>query len=403
MLTRTALNRALLARQHLLARTTEPVPAVVAHLIGLQAQNPWSPYVGLWSRRAGFVHDEIGSALVERTATRIAVMRGTIHLVTAADTLLLHGLTAPLYGKDLRVNATHAAPLRSVHVPDVTAAARALVEGEPLATTELGRRLAERWPDLPAATLAYAARNTLPMVQVPPRGVWGRSGATTWTTAWSWLDDTYAAACPDLTDPAVYAVELERLVLRYLAAFGPASVADAQTWSGLTGLRPVFERLRDRLVRFVAAPEPEDDRPASARTPRRRPGRELFDLPDAPRPDPDEPAPVRFLPDYDNLLLGHADRSRVIDDAARQRLRSPNGVVPPTVLVDGRVGATWSVSRERLAPPGSRPRRELATLTVHPFTRLDPSVRREVETEGEAFVQFMADDAAEHRVVVAPA
>ena len=115
-------------------------------------------------------------------------MRGTIHLVTAADALLLPVLTAPLYARDLRVNAQHAPALRDGgRRRAITAAARALVEGEPRVTTDLGRLLAERWPTLPPSTLAYAARGTLPLVQVPPRGVWGRSGATTWTTAWSWF------------------------------------------------------------------------------------------------------------------------------------------------------------------------------------------------------------------------
>ena len=228
LLTRAHLNRVLLARQHLLERRAGSALEVVDHLVGLQAQNAWSPYVGLWSRVDGFRTDELAAAFWDRTVARIAVMRGTIHLVTADDALLLPGLVAPLYAKDLRVNAAHGAALRTLDVPAVTAAARELVEAEPRVTTELGRLLAERWPDVAPSTLAYAARGTLPLVQVPPRGVWGRSGATTWTTAWSWFGPARTTAAPDLTDPAVLAAEQERLVRRYLAAFGPASVDDIQ-------------------------------------------------------------------------------------------------------------------------------------------------------------------------------
>ena len=173
-------------------------------------------------------------------------------------------------------------------------------------TTELGRLLAQRWPDVAPSTLAYAARGTLPLVQVPPRGVWGRSGATTWTTAWAWFGPERTAAAPDLADPEVLAAEQERFVRRYLAAFGPASVADLQSWSGLTGMRSVVDRLD--LVRYRADPSPGGVRE-----------REVLDLPGATLPDPDVPAPVRFLPDYDNVLLGHADRTRIISARSTAR------------------------------------------------------------------------------------
>ncbi len=390
LLTAGALNRALLARQHLLARADAPARDVVGHLVGLQAQNAWSPYVGLWSRVEGFGHDEIGDALVARSAARIAVMRGTIHLVTAPDALLLPALTAPLYERDLAVNQAHAAPLREVDLGQVTVAARALVEQQPLATTELGRRLAERWPHVPPGSLAYAARNTLPMVQVPPRGVWRRSGATTWTTAWSWLDPALVAATPDVRDPDARAAELGLLAARYFAAFGPATVADFQSWSGLRGLGDVVEDLvrRGALVAFTAEPSPGKAR-----------ARVLYDLPDAPRPAEDTPAPPRFLPDYDNVLLGHADRNRIVDDARRRSLQARNGVIPGTVLLDGRVGATWTVQRSPLAPEGRR-KRELATLVVKPFHLAGSATRLALADEAERFVRYLADDAAEHAVEV---
>ncbi|MDC7122993.1 winged helix DNA-binding domain-containing protein [Cellulomonas fimi] len=389
LLDRRALNRALLARQHLLERTDTSAVEVVGHLVGMQAQNAWSPYVGLWSRVEGFTHADLGDALLDRRLARIAVMRGTIHLVDAADALLLPGLVAPLYARDLEVNTLHAAPLRTVDLAAVTALARELVEAEPRVSTALGTLLAERWPHVPPQTLAHAARGTLPLVQVPPRGVWGRSGATTWTTTAAWFGPDAAAAAPDLSDPGVLAAEQERLVLRYLAAFGPASVLDVQAWSGLSGLAAVVARLGDRVVRFTADPSPGKVRP-----------REVLDLPDAPRPPADVPAPVRFLPDLDNVLLSHADRTRVVADEHRRALQSPNGVVPGTVLVDGVVAATWRVERVRVEETGARRRRERATLVVEPFGGLTAHDRRDVVAEAERFVAFFADDAVGHDVVV---
>jgi hypothetical protein len=373
LLTRAHLNRALLARQHLLARRAGPALDVVDHLVGLQAQNAWSPYVGLWSRVEGFRPGELAEAFWDRAVTRIAVMRSTIHLVMPEDALLLPGLIAPLHAKDLRVNAQHSAGLRALDIDELTAAARELVEAEPRVTTDLGRLLAQRWPDVAPSTLAYGARATLPLVQVPPRGVWGRSGPTTWTTAWAWFGPERSAAAPDLTDPQVLAAQHERLVRRYLSAFGPASVADLQAWSGLTGMRAVVDRLD--LVRYRAEPSPGAVRE-----------RVLLDLPGLPLPDPDVPAPVRFLPDYDNVLLGHADRTRIISSEHRPHLASPNGVVPATFLQDGRVAGTWAV------PPG---RPAGSTLTVRPFGPLTADSRDEVLAEAQSLAQLMSADAVE--------
>ena len=379
------LGRATLARQLLLGRASGPATDVVDRLVGLQAQNAWSPYVALWSRLRGFRHEELSTALDERRVARIATLRGTIHLVTPADAVLLPGLVAPLFRRALASHGEHGAALRALDLDAVARAARALVEQQPRVTTELGTLLQQQWPDVPPGALSQAARGTLPLVQVPPRGMWGRSGATTWTTAEHWLPAA-AAAAPDLADPDVLAAELDRLVLRYLAAFGPASVADAQRWSGLTGLRAVRDRLvaDGRAVPLLAEPGPGRARPY-----------EVLDVPGAPLPDEDAPAPVRFLPDYDNVLLAHADRSRVVDEAHRRALSAPNGVVPGTVLVDGRVGATWATSTRR---DGGRRR---ATLTVNPLVALSRSVRRELLEEAEAFVRFREDAADDHDVVLA--
>lgn len=387
------LNRALLARQHLLERV--PVGAdgsvapgavedLTAHLVGLQAQNPSTAYPTLWSRLAGFTHADLGDALLDRRVVRVAAMRGTIHLLTAADALELPELLRALFVKGLRANAGYGPALREVDLAELAAVARDLVESEPLTPQALGARLAERWHTDPGA-LAYAARGTNALVQVTPRGVWGRSGGTTWTTTRAWLGAepaSYGGPADELApgdDPARDAA-LERLVLRYLAAYGPASVADVQYWSGLTGLRPVVEGLRDRLDVVRAEP-----------TPAGRPGRELFDVPGAPRPPANAAAPVRFLADYDDVWLAHAERSRIVEPERRDRVRSPNGVLPGRVLVDGYVRGTWTLRRTRGEP---------ATLEVAPFVPLIRAQRVDIETEAEAFVHLVADDAGSPAVTI---
>lgn len=384
MLDDRALNRALLARQHLLERARTDVTAELAHLVGMQAQNPWSPFLGLWSRVEGFTTGDLDAALTDRTLLRIAVMRSTVHLVTSRDAPVLAALARTVMAGELRANPRRRAALDVVDLDRLVELASAYVREQPLVTTDLGARLAREWPDAHPQDLSAFARALLPMVQVTPRGLWRRSAATTWTTLDAWVPDAVAAA-GDLTDPEVRHRALERVVLRYLAAFGPASVADVQAWSGLTGLRDVVARLDDRLVRLPAAPARPGGRP-----------RELLDLPDAPRPDPDVPAPVRFLADYDNLWLAHAQRTRVIDDEHRRRLQTANGRLPAAVLVDGRVRATWAVDRERTGT--GRARRTTATLTVTPLEPLPAARRREVLAAAEPAVRFLADDADAHAV-----
>ncbi|SFK06817.1 winged helix DNA-binding domain-containing protein [Cellulomonas sp. KH9] len=385
MLDDRALNRALLARQHLLTPTRDPVPRVVEHLVGLQAQNPWSPFLGLWSRVEGFTTQDLDAALLDRTVLRIAVMRSTVHLVTAADAPVLAALARPVMRRELTANADRRAALAVVDLEHLAAAAGAHLRAAPRRTTDLAAYLARDVPTARPADLAAFARALLPLVQVTPRGLWRRSAATTWTTLDAWVPAVTDAA-PDLTDQDALLRATQDVVLRYLAAFGPASVADVQAWSGLTGQRAVVDGLRDRLVTVPAAPARPGGRP-----------RELLDLPDAPRPDPDVPAPVRLLPDYDNLWLAHAQRTRVIDDAHRRRLQTPNGRAPAAVLVDGRVRATWAIDRTRADGP-ARSRRTTATLTVTPLEPLPVARRREVVAAAEDAVRFLADDADEHVV-----
>ena len=352
-----ALNRALLDRQMLLARSTRPVPEAVEHLVGLQAQAPWSPYHALWSRLDPFDPHELGAMLTDRRAVRIVIMRGTVHLVTAADCLFLRPLHDAFLARTLQTS-TWRHGLSGLDLDAVVAEGRALIEQQPLTFRQLGTRLAESWPDRDPATLAQAVRANAPLVQVPPRAVWGRSGQVVVTTTEHWLGRPLDAGA-----------SLDDMMLRYLAAFGPASVMDVQTWSGLTRLGEVADRLGDRVVRF-----------------RNEAGRELLDLPDAPRPDPDTPAPVRYLPDFDNVLLSHADRSRIVDVDIRRPAQVVNGVLPGTVLVDGRVAAMWSIERAKGA----------ATLVVTPFRRLTAADRASVADEGTRLLAFTAADAVDH-------
>lgn len=380
-LTTRGLGRALLARQHLLARAPGSAVDAVTHLVALQSQNPSSAYLALHARLAGFAHADLAEAMLDRRVGRLALLRDTVHLVTAADALGLWPLFAPMLRRRLLSSQTAAPTLRQVDLDDLRRAALDALADEPLTAGQLGDRLAATWPGLDPRSLAMGARGVLPLVQVTPRGVWGRSLTTTWTTAEAWFGAPAEAADADAA--------LDGLVRRYLAAYGPATVADLQQWCGLTRLGTGVDRVRPQLVEVVH----ED---ADGRT------RVLLDLPDAPRPPQDAPAPVRLLPDFENLLLGHDDRTRVIPPEARPALASRNGMPPGTVLVDGTVGGTWVLRRERLPrPAGTRGRRELARLTVTPLRRWSRAERAAVVQEAESLARFAADDAAEHAVEVA--
>ena len=313
-----ALNRATLARQLLLRRSGLSALEAVEHLVGLQAQVPLNPYTGLWSRLEEFRPDELAKLLVERRVVRIVVMRGTIHLVSADDCLLLRPLVQPVLDAELGRHAEYGPALLGVDLEPMLAFARPLLAERPRSGPELRAAFAERFPEHNASALAYACRNLLAFVQVPPRGVWGQTMQVTSTTAESWLGRQLVAN-PSIDD----------VVLRYFAAFGPATVADVSTWCRLTGMRDVVERLRPKLRAF------RDER-----------GRELFDLPDAPRPNPDVPAPPRFLPEYDNLLLSHADRSRFVSTDDRARLSHVFGLGRGAVLADGFVSGAWRLDSE---------------------------------------------------------
>ncbi|MFF7307891.1 DNA glycosylase AlkZ-like family protein [Streptomyces sp. NPDC008137] len=338
-----ALNRATLERQLLLRPARMSAVAAVGHLVGLQAQNVKPPYYALAARLDGFEPEALSKPMADRAVVRIVTMRSTIHTHTADDCLTLRPLVQPARDREL---VQFRKGLAGVDLDRLAALARDLVEAEPRTMKQLREALLQEWPDADPQALAVAARCRLPLVQVTPRGLWGRSGQVSLTTAEHWLGR-----------PAEPAPTPDAVVLRYLAAFGPASVKDMQTWAGLTRLRDAFERLRPRLVTF------QDEG-----------GVELFDLPDAPRPDPDTLAPPRFLPEFDNLLLSHADRTRVVPPQYRGRSWQGN-IAYPTLLVDGFLAGLW--------------RLEDHALVIEPFDRLTRDRRDEVTAEGERMLRVM--------------
>ncbi|HEY7706590.1 MAG TPA: winged helix DNA-binding domain-containing protein [Gaiellaceae bacterium] len=354
VLSRRALNRALLERQLLLRHSSLPVRDALEHLVGMQAQEIMPPYYGLWSRLEGFDPHELGRLLLERKAVRLWLMRGTIHLVTVEDALALKPLTQVV--AERQHGGAFGRRMGGADAAELAKAARTLVEAEPLGARELGRRLVDRGFGQDVDAIGNAARAYLPLVQVTPRGVWGRTGRATLTTIESWTGRKLDA------EPSI-----DELVLRYLRAFGPASVMDVQNWSGLTRLREVVERLRPRLVSF-----------------RDEGGKELLDLPDAPRPDADVPAPVRLLGEYDNVLLGHADRRRIIPEGFPWAAMLASGRFVNNLLVDGVLRATWWIERNG---------KTTAILGIRPHGRLTKAERTEVEGEARRMLDFAAAEA----------
>ena len=398
MLETRALNRALLTRQHLLARAEGPVLDLLEHLVGLQAQEPQEPYVGVWSRLRDFAPADLSGLLARREAVRVLLMRRTLHLVSARDCLRLRRLHDPMLVA--RMRGTLGRRLPGVDEEELAAAGRPLFAAAPSTLTEVARAVGDRWPQAVVRDLGDALSTLLPLVQVPPRGLWrnraspGPPGSPTSDGTAGCVEGQRLTASPGppgsptsdatggrvegqrLTAPArnttidawlgaepeeATAETAEALVLRYLAAYGPAATADIRAWSGLTGLPAVVARLRPRLRTF------RDER-----------GRTLLDVPGAPLPDPDIPAPARFLPAFDNAVLGFDVRSRIVDDADR----GLSVLGARFLLVDGRVAGTWTTGS------GQDGALHVAVALHRPLTVAE---RDDVLREGERLAAFLAD------------
>jgi hypothetical protein len=347
LLSQRALNRALLARQLLLERTKLSAVGAIEHLAGMQAQSPNAPYVGLWTRIDGFQPDELSRLIANRGAVRTPLMRTTLHLVTARDCLAFRPLLQPVLERGLYTGSPFAKRLAGVDMESLLAAGKALLEEKPCTTAALGKLLGARWPEYDGEALAHAVRYLVPLVQLPPRGIWGAGGLPTWSTVAAWLGQ-----------PPAGGISADELIVRYLAAFGPASLMDMQAWSWLTRLREAVERLRPNLLVF------HDEH-----------GQEVFDLPEAPRPDAGLPVPPRFLPEYDNALLSHANRTRIIADKYRPRVFTKGAV-----LVDGFVRGSWTIKR----------RGGVATLLVELFETLPEEGQAALAGEGANLLAFAA-------------
>ena len=359
---RAALSRATLARQMLLAREETTTVAATERVVGLQAQWPFPPFVGLWTRIAGFERGHLRSALSSHDVVRATTMRGTIHVVSARDYATFRAAIQPLLTRAMTTVLKDR--LEGLDVAELVAEAREYF-AEAHTFTELRDFLVGLHPEGDERAMGFAVRMRLPLAMVPAEAKWSFPGDAKFILAEPWIGRSLGDA-----DDGTRA-----LALRYFAAFGPASVTDLQTWSGLKGLAPVVAALRPQLVAF------EDER-----------GRELFDLPDAPRPDGATPAPARFIPEYDNLVLGHDDRTRFIAKEHRAAIYLPGLKVAPTFLLDGFVAGTWKIERTKAS----------AELVVEPFAALAKKDKDALAGEAEALLRFTDEDVDRRKVVFRP-
>ncbi len=350
LLTDRQLNRATLARQWMLERSDVAIPDAVAFLLGLQAQTSAGPYQALWNRLAGFRHEDLTALIVDKSMLRATTMRTTLHLHTAADMRSMRPVMQAVLDRTWTstfrkrfADADHSA----VHLVGIE-----LLNEAPMTSGNLGKRLAETWPQSEPLALAQLLHCRETLIQIPPTRIWGHGGAPLLSRIENWTGQ-------GLDMP----IALPDLVRRYLAAYGPASVMDMQSWSGLTKLAPAFEALRGELVEFTG----ED-------------GRILYDIPDGLRPDPDTPAPVRFMPEYDNVWLGFADRYRIQPELARNRMVLVNGYIA-AYTVDGFIAGNWTLKRNK---------NDIA-ITILPFRTLTKAETADVEAEAHAHGAFLAD------------
>jgi hypothetical protein len=407
VLTRAELNRATLARQLLLERSASvTVPEAVQQLAGMQAQEPKHPFIGLWSRLEGFAEEALRRALHDRAVVRATLMRSTLHLFSAGDYAALRMAMQPPMSVASRVLGARS---EGLDLDAVLPAATKLLRGKALAFDEIRTRLQEQFPDVNDRALGYAVRTLLPLVMVPSEDArWGFDRVVCFAPAGEWLSEPLAGAGGDggsrgdgggggsrgggggaggggggaggggggggAGGDGGDTGAAQALARRYLGAFGPASAKDLQVWSGVGGMKAVLDGMADELVVFA------DERGR----------RDLFDLADAPRPGAGVPAPPRFLPEFDNLVLAHDDRSRVIADEHRPLVTTKNLRVRATFLLDGIVAGTWTIAVKR----------KVATLQIAPFASLPKGAVKPLTAEGEALLRFAEPEAKDYDVQV---
>jgi hypothetical protein len=351
-LTLRQINRATLARQMLLAREkTTPVKAI-ERLVAMQAQWPKPPFLGLWSRVEGFKRDDLTSLFHKRTVVRATFLRATIHVVTAKDFLALRPAIQPVL--EAGMQAILKERLDGIDVSALTKQVRKMLEREPLTFAAIREEFLRADPKADERAMGYAVRMLLPLVQVPVEGqAWAFPSQACFAPAEQWLAKAVAAK----------AVQPDALLLRYLEGYGPASADDMRAWSGLArpAVKEAIDRLRGKLSVF---------RDVNGK-------RELFDLPNAPRPDGDVPAPVRLIPEYDNVITTRADE-RFVAKGDRPRVFLSALRIAATVLVDGFAAGTWKMEATKKA----------ATVTIEPFKPLAARVKKEIEAEAELVLKF---------------
>lgn len=347
-LTLRELNRTHLQRQHLLERSSMSTGDMLRAIVGVQAQEVKDPYLALWSRLEEFEHEHLANMLLDRSAVRASLMRGTIHLVTSDDYLALFPITYQLHLRAVHsVSAARLVPKE--HHAEITTVARDLLMSDSLTAMEIGNALAGHWPQFEPRSLSQVVRFLLPLIQVPPRGVWGAGnhGRPAWTMPNGWLN----TEVPEQTGPP------HNMIRRYLQAFGPASLPDITAWSGVTNLKSSITELAPELVTY-----------------RDENGVVLYDLAELEIASPELDAPVRFLPGFDNALLGHKDRTRIISDENRAFIGTANGLFARTFLVDGFVAGVWRDHDDRI---------ELSFLST-----LTRAQQRDVEREAKRMLPF---------------
>jgi hypothetical protein len=367
------LNRTTLARQGLLERLRGPVPDAIGRLAGLQAQHANSPYIALWSRLADFEIADLVDALDDRSVVKATLMRSTLHLVHAADYPVLEGATrgsriqnwAPTVRRaGIDDRALHEHLLAFAGTPRTLAELEAFAEEDAAAGSE-GSSLADHAPGGVARVAFRIASARGGLVHVPPSGHWRSHGKARYVSAGVWLPNV---AFPD-EEPA-----LEEALVRYLRAYGPASVADFGQWFGqrrVSQSKAAVERLGDRLVRL-----------------RGEGGRELLDLADANLASGDEPAPVRFLARWDSLLVSYDARLRMLPDEYRPAVYKKNADILATFLVDGFVAGTWTWEVAK----------GIAAIDLQPLQSIGPRVRTDLTGEAERLIRFVEPEATRHEV-----